>query len=590
MTCGEFLERWDRGDRSPEVAAHVTTCDECRSLLAVDERVRAWKPPLPAAGEREFLQSLRAKLDARPAAPRLRGQRPAAGGPAPWLRLAAAAVLLAAMGAAFLLGRASRPARNPDHGPVAGGGKGPEFPAPPEKRPEPGPPVVPPGPDPAPPVVPPGPGPRPPAPRPRSDFRDRLVAAAAGRGRETFLEQLKGGVDRARWIAAFRSADAEERGAAVTIASVLKDAALAPQLAAAAAKGDAKAIAILGEIGSVESVVALAGLAGAPERREAVVEALGATGRPEAGEALAAIGAWNAEAAWRKLGAAAAPALVTRLRAGGRNALPALKAAGWARAHGAVPELARLLAKEETREAAAKALAAIGGPTAFEALAAAADPDDAAVMEVLKTPAGRSAVEARVQDVRLSAADRVRAVRVLMAIGDSFSIPTLIRAMESPDLRDVAMVALASFQAEEAVPAICALLTQRRHRSVAAVALGTIGSAKAVPALAAAARERSFFSEATRAIARIGAPESVPHLVAAVGDREAGDAAIEALGRLKDERAVPSLILALQGPNAALAHRALKDITGQDLPARPADWVRWWKAKNKGTKYLFPFW
>lgn len=579
MTCGEFQERWDRGDRSPEVAAHMTSCDECRSLLAVDDRVRAWNPPVPAAGEREFLEALRAKMDARPAAPRLRGPRPAAGGPAPWLRFAAAAVILAAMGAAYLLGRATRPVEGPKPGPVAGGGKAPELPAPPVKDDEP-----------KPPAVPPGPGPVKPEPRQKPEFRDRLVAAASGTGREAFLEQVKGGVDRARWIAAFRSPDAEERGAAVTIASVLKDAALAPQLAAAAAKGDAKAIALLGEIGSVESVVALAGLAGAPDRREAVVAALGATGLPEAGEALAAMGAWNAEAAWRKLGSNAAPALVTRLRAGGSRALPALKAAGWARASGTVPELARLLAKEETHEAAATALAAIGGREANEALAAAADPDDEAVMAAVKTQEGRGAVEARMLDVRLAAADRTRAARVVMALGDPLSVPALIRALESPDLRDLAMIALATLKAEESVPAICALLPQRRHRSVAAVALGTIGSPKALPALTAASRERSFYSEATRAIARIGAPESVPHLVAAVGDREAGDAAIEALGRIKDERAVPALIAALQGPNAARAHRALKDVTGQDLPARPADWVRWWKAKNKGTKYLFPFW
>ncbi|KAF0246990.1 MAG: hypothetical protein FD180_213 [Planctomycetota bacterium] len=570
MTCEEFLALWDRGDRSPEVAAHVASCPGCRALLAIDGRVRDWQPALPASSEAEFLAKLRSKIESRPA-PRLRGPRPVASGPAHWLRFAAAAVLLAAMGAAFLLGRASRAPETKEAAPVAGLGDAPKKDVEPPPDPDGS------SPDPE---VPPDPVPD----KPKSDFRDRLMAAASGAGREAFLAQVKRGVDRARWFAAFRSPDAKERGAAVTIASIVKDAAMAPQLAVAAAKGDENAITVLGELGGIESVVVLASLAGMPGKREAVVEALAATGRPEAGDALAAIGAWKSEAAWRRLGQAGGPAIVARLRLGGDAALAAVDAASWSRSARAVPELAKLLGKAGTREPAAKALAAIGGKQAFAALAEAADEDDEVILAALKTMSGRDAVEDRLLDVRLKSPDRVRAARVLMKMGGQESVPALIRALESPDLRDVASEALGALRDESAVPALVGLLSERRHRPSAAAALGRIGSPTAVAALTAASRERSFYEEATRAIAAIAAPESVPHLIAALGERSVAPAAIAALEKIRDARAVLPLIGALGTENAAAAHRALMVITGEKLPGRQGDWVKWWKAKHKDGK------
>lgn len=572
MTCEEFLELWDRGDRAPGTAAHLAECPACKALLAVDDRVRGWKAPVPAGTDAEFLAKLRAKIENKPAAPRLRGPRPAASGPAPWLRFAAAAVVLGAMGASFLLGRASRVPERKEAPPVAGVGEGTKKPVVPAVPREPDP-VEQPEPE-----------------RQKSDFRDRLVAAAAGTGREAFLARVKGGVDRARWFAAFRSADAAERGAAVTIASILKDAAVTPQLASAASRGDDKAIVLLGELGGADSVAALASIAGIPGKRDAAVDALAATGRPEAGEALAAIGAWKAEMAWRRLGPAAGPALVARLRNGGTGALPAIAAAAWARAERAVPELVKLLAKEETHEAAAQALAAIGGTAALEALAAEADPGDEAVMATLKEEQVRKAVERRMLDVRVKAPDRLRAAQVLLALGDKGSIRALIDALDSPDLRETAAVALGMLRAEDAIPKLSALLGERRHRTVAAIALGSIGSPQALPALVAASRDRGFYSQATRAIALIAAPESVPHLIAAIGDRDAGEAAIVALGKIRDARAVLPLIPALEGENAEAALKALRSITGEKLSGRTADWVRWWKTKNKDARNVLLAW
>lgn len=572
MTCEEFLELWDRGDRAPETASHLAACPACKALLTVDDRVRGWKAPVPAGTDAEFLAKLRAKIENKPAAPRLRGPRPAASGPAPWLRFAAAAVVLGAMGASFLLGRASRVPERREAPPVAGTGDRPAKPVPP--------------------VVPPGPGPvEQPAPeKQKSDFRDRLVAAAAGTGRDAFLARVKGGVDRARWFAAFRSSDADERGAAVTIASILKDAAVAPQLAAAASRGDEKAIAVLGQLGGAESVAVLASLAGVPGKRGAVVDALAETGRPEAGEALAALGAWKAEAAWRRLGPAAAPALVARLRAGGTAALSAVDAAVWAKLDRAVPELARMMDKPETRAAAIRALAAIGGPAAIEALAQAADAGDKDVMAALKLVPARVAVEKRMLDVRLKAPERLRALQAVLALGEKESVPAVIRALESPDLREAAVTGLGNLRAEEAVTAVAAFLQDRRLRDLAAEALGRIGSRKALPALVAASRDRGFYAEATLAIAAIAAPESVPHLIGAIGDRDAGTEAIAALGKIKDTRAVLPLIAALDGQNSAAALRALQAITGEKFPARQSDWVRWWKSKNKDTKNSLLAW
>ncbi|MEK7466922.1 MAG: HEAT repeat domain-containing protein [Planctomycetota bacterium] len=566
MTCEEFLELWDRGDRSPEVAAHVASCPECRSVLAVDGRVRSWQPAMPMPTETQFLESLRSKLEGRPA-PRLRGPRPSASGPGTWLRFAAAAVLLAAMGAAFLLGRASRPPEKAAPRPIADAPRPAPVPQPVES--------------------PAGTGeikPKP-LPDPKAEFRERLMAAAAGAGRDAFLLQVKGGMDRARWIAAFRSSDEKERGAAVTIATILKDAALAPDLAAAAARGDQSAIKALGEIGGPESVAVLASLAGVPSRRASVEEALAATGRPEAGEALAAIGAWDNEAAWRRLGETAAPAIVSRLKSSGGTRYSAIRAAEWARAKGAVPELTKLLAKRETAPAAARALSAIGGWKAAGALAAVADDFDTEMIELLKkTEGGRAAVERRLLDVRVSATDRTRAARTLVAMGDHAAEAALMDALDSPEIRAEAARALGDFKCEAAVADLVSILDERRCRDAAAEALAKIGSVKAIPALIAASRDRSFYEEATRAIATIGSPEAVPHLISALKDRDLSSLATTALGAIKDARAILPLIGALEGPNAGEAFKALQSITGEKLPSRQDAWVRWWKARSKNGR------
>ncbi|MCE9584550.1 MAG: HEAT repeat domain-containing protein [Planctomycetes bacterium] len=571
MTCDEILARWDDGDRSPDVAAHVASCPDCRALLAVDEKVRGWKT-VPKTSEAAFMERLREKMK-RPAAIRVAG--PSA--PAVWPRLAAAAVFIAALGAAFWLGRTTHPqvhrketAANP-------------TPAP---RPAPVPKPIPT------PLPTPGPAPQPAPPRPvedadKKEFKGRLMAAAAGTGagRDAFLSQIRSGTDRSRWISALRSPDAAERSAAVTIASVARDAAVAPDLAIAGARGDERAIAAIGDIGGPAAVPALASLAGVRGRREAVESALAATGLPEAAETLAALGAWSNEAAWRRLGNAAAPAIAARLRQNGEARVPAITAAGWAKAEGAVPELIKLLSRRDSREAAINSLASIGGPRAAAALAEIADEFDEELLKALKAVGpGREALEKRLLDVRLAPTDRARAARTLVALGDHAAEPALITALDSPEIRGDAALALGDLKCEAAVPGISKLLRERRFRDSAAEALAKIGSAKAIPALALASRDRSFREEALRAMTAIRSPEAVPYMIAALGDRDLAGAAIDSLGAIGDTRAVLPLIGMLDSERGGQALDALRKITGQKLPGKTDAWVRWWKANMKSGK------
>ncbi|MBI2921904.1 MAG: HEAT repeat domain-containing protein [Planctomycetes bacterium] len=529
MSCEDFLSRWDDGDRSPEVAAHVAACPECSSLLAVDARVKAARIRV-VSGEGEFVERLRSRL-----APARR----------PWVRLAAAAAVLAAVGAALFADRRGTE-------PVVA----PAVPGPVTAAKEPA-----------------APGAKP--------FRDRLVEAAAGIGRDEFLAGLRQGVERARLTAAFRSDDPEERAAAVRVAGVLKDPTLAAELAYLASRNDLSAIAALGEIGGVESVAVLAALAGAPERRAAVERALAATGRPEAAEALAAMGAWKNAAAWAVLGEAAAPALAARLRAGGEARAAAFVAAAWARPAALVPELARLLPRAATREAAARTLRAIGGPKATESLALAAVGAEDPVTAALRTPEGRGALERRMLDARLKPLERGRAARTLGLLGDPEAVAGLERALGAPEVRAEAVAALGALRSDKAVPALAALLGDRKSRSAAAAALARIGSPDAIPALAAAARDRSFSDEAVRAIAAIESPRAVPVLLDALANRETAVLAMEALARLKDPRAIVPLIGALDGEHSKTALESLHAITGQKLPARKTDWLRWLRTRPK---------
>jgi HEAT repeat protein len=415
----------------------------------------------------------------------------------------------------------------------------------------------------------------------RSEFRDRMMAAAKGAGRDAFLAQIKAGADRSRWISAIRSSDPAERGAAVTIASVARDAAVAPDLAAAGAKGDERAIQVLGEIGGARSVAYLSSLAGLQKHRPAVEAALAATGSQEAAETLAAIGSWDNQAAWQKLGAAAEPAILSRLK-DRETRSAAMRAAGWAKTRAAVPELAKLLQRSETRVEARDALVAIGGPQAAAALVAAWSVNDDAMLKVLKAvPGARDAAERRMLDVRLSQADRALAVTLLVQLGDGEAEAALLVALQAPAVRLEAAWALGELKREAAVPALSDMLKDRRSRPVVVSALEKIGSPKALPALLAVADDRAVRDDVSRAVAKIGTPEAVPFLVNVLGDEDVTEVAIQALGRIKDLRAVPALIGLLESGYADLAHAALKSITGQALPKRASDWAKWWKANSK---------
>jgi HEAT repeat protein len=524
MTCENWMGRWDDGDRSPAVMAHIGACPECGAILALEAKIRA----LPAAlvtSESAFLATLRARMSRR----------------IPWWRLATAAAVLAGAGAAIFAGRDPLPVETP------GGWRPPTATA-------------------APPAV-------------RPSFAQRLRRAAEGSGAEEFLVELETGVGRARLVASLRSPDLEERVAAATMAGQLGDPALAPELASLAARGNRAAIRALGRIGGIESVAVLAALAGQKDLKADVVEALAATRRPEAAEALAAMGAWDAPG-WATLGESAGGAIAARLRAGG-DVEAVLRAAGRSRAAGSVPEVARLLGNATLRGPAAQTLAAIGTPSAISALADAVSGTDDAVVGALRTAGGRAEIERRAADRRLRVNDRVRAVRTLGWLGDAKAVPALVKACDSPELRAEAVASLGALRDPAALPALTSALSDRGSRAAAALALARIGAPEAIPALAAAARDHGFRAEAAAAIAAIQSPLAVPALLDLVGDRSVAGTVIEALGRLRDERALPALIVALEGEHREEAHSALKSITGKDLPARRSDWVRWYRARPR---------
>ena len=146
---------------------------------------------------------------------------------------------------------------------------------------------------------------------------------------------------------------------------------------------------------------------------------------------------------------------------------------------------------------------------------------------------------------------RLLAIQEAKKAGD---VGALVKHLNDPEHRDAAARALGQLQAEEAVPALLCLLSDRfvRPRRAATVALGRIGSMDATGALVRTLeRDESdqVRAYAASSLGRIGDSESVPGLIKALQDPShvVRVSAIEALGRIGDPSALEPLDLARSG-------------------------------------------
>lgn len=123
-------------------------------------------------------------------------------------------------------------------------------------------------------------------------------------------------------------------------------------------------------------------------------------------------------------------------------------------------------------------------------------------------------------------------------------------------------------------------------RGAAAAALGWMKYAGAVVPLSAVLKDQdtSVGWRAANALGEIKDTRAVNPLIAALRhpNRDIKFAAIGALRKIKDSRAVEPLIIALKDEDVREeAYTALKDITGQNIPNKPAQWQKWWKGQKK---------
>lgn len=122
----------------------------------------------------------------------------------------------------------------------------------------------------------------------------------------------------------------------------------------------------------------------------------------------------------------------------------------------------------------------------------------------------------------------------IVAAQKSGDVEALVHHLHDPDYRDVAARGLGRLGAEEAVPAVVCLLSDRDPKSRLA---------------------------ATIALGRIGSPEASDALIRTMerdDDEVIRGSAASALGRIREVRAVPALITQLNDPSQAVRISAVE--------------------------------
>lgn len=151
-------------------------------------------------------------------------------------------------------------------------------------------------------------------------------------------------------------------------------------------------------------------------------------------------------------------------------------------------------------------------------------------------------------------AQRIAAAKALGRLGDASTIPALMAALESEDLRLAAQAAesLGALGAEEAVPALRALLLAENPTvpSAVAEALAAIATPEAMAALMDALGGETMASSRHAAMSSLEAMGSsaVASLLAAASSRDPGTQrdAVELLGWIGDPAAQGELLVALE--------------------------------------------
>jgi len=172
--------------------------------------------------------------------------------------------------------------------------------------------------------------------------------------------------------------------------------------------------------------------------------------------------------------------------------------------------------------------------------------------------------------------------------GDSSA--SAVQGLRSPDAeaRRWSVIALARQGDPAGADKLIPMLDKSREpsalvRATAAAGLRMLGDKRAVSALLAACgdSEPIVRGEAARALGALGGPKEVPALARALREDREANVRLEAayaLTRIGGENALPALVAALDDLDASVAfaaHRALLEMTHQNLPPIRAPWQTW---------------
>jgi HEAT repeat protein/energy-coupling factor transporter ATP-binding protein EcfA2 len=322
--------------------------------------------------------------------------------------------------------------------------------------------------------------------------------------------------------------------------------------------------------------------------------------------------------------------MITELRTGGKQALPALQyvlhtrngeiqrvaaaALGELGDPAAIPALQQVLRDPRSggQRSAAAALGELGDPAAIPALLQALHDPERRIRQAAAEALGQLGdptilLQQVLHDPESDA--RSTAAWTLGELGDPAAIPALLQALHDPDLyvRRAAAAALGELGDPAAIPALLqalhdpestvqqgaaaalgqlgdtaalsalqqTLCTSGRWRwwvgTKAAAALGQLGDPAAIPALLQALRDREWRirQAAAEALGQLGDPAAIPALLQALRDREwrIRQAAAEALGQLGDPAAIPALLQALRDPYAEVRAKAAEALGRLGDPA-----------------------
>lgn len=223
------------------------------------------------------------------------------------------------------------------------------------------------------------------------------------------------------------------------------------------------------------------------------------------------------------------------------------------------------------RQAANQALEQLGGPPSKKS-------------EVPVNP-GTEPLDPLVEALRYgSAAEQIKAVRVLGRLEDKWAKTALVEALQKAD--STLLIEILGVLARPGDDAMLKPLERMLShsnpnvRSAAVAAVAGCGQRQAVPALLRKLKDASWeVRQATlKALGQLGDPETVDSIAALLSDkdRDVRESAVEALREIGDRRALPHLVLALIDPEsttrsaAALALRKIDRHWDKNPAIRPA--------------------